>query len=113
VTARRGQAGDAPTWVVLVRSLSTYWSSRGGLLAILATRLPPGQARELRVPRRAAGPVAHRPGAEALPDIGLLDDAVVEVVVLARRVPHDVLVAARSGEPAVLERPLGPRGRRG
>lgn len=108
------------------------------VLVLLARRLPPGAARDLaafipdcatavrrlrrdpRVPRRAkivvliaglgvASPVDLIP--EFLPVIGPLDDVVVVALALryaGRQVPRDVLLAAWPGEPAFLERLLGP-----
>jgi uncharacterized membrane protein YkvA (DUF1232 family) len=108
------------------------------LLVVLARRLPPGLAKELasfipdcvtavrrlrkdpRVPRRAkaailiaglwvASPIDLIP--EFLPVIGPLDDIVVVALALryaGRRVPREVLLAAWSGDPRLLERLLGP-----
>ena len=83
MTARRGQPGDSPTWVVLVLVLVVTW----GLLAIPATRLPPGPARDL---------------------VSIVPDSA-----RAARVWPAGLVAAWAGEPAVLRVPSRPRGRRG
>jgi uncharacterized membrane protein YkvA (DUF1232 family) len=109
------------------------------LMIVLAARLPEGSLKELasflpdclttvrrlrrdpRVPRRAklavafAGlwvlsPIDLIP--EFLPVIGPLDDVVVVALALryaARRVPRDVLAQAWAGEPATLDRLLGPR----
>lgn len=77
--------------------------------------------RDPRVPRRAklavalAGlwvlsPIDLVP--EFLPVIGPLDDVVVVALALryaARRIPRQVLVDAWPGEPAMLDRFLGPR----
>lgn len=109
------------------------------LLCLLAWRLPPGVLRELagflpacvttarrlrrdpRVPRRAkvavafAGLWALSPIdliPEFLPVIGPLDDVVVAALALryaARQVPRGVLLEAWPGNPAVMERLLGPR----
>jgi len=111
------------------------------VLALVARFLPPGLAkavagflpccvraafrlrRDPRVPRRAkfvmalAGLYAIS-GINVIPDfipvIGLLDNVIVLVVALryaGRRVPRDVLFAAWSGDPVVLERLIGrPRG---
>ena len=109
------------------------------LLAVLASRLPPGVLRELagflpacvttarrlrrdpRVPRRAkvavafAGLWALSPIdliPEFLPVIGPLDDVVVAALALryaARQVPREVLLEAWPGKPEVIERLLGPR----
>jgi uncharacterized membrane protein YkvA (DUF1232 family) len=109
------------------------------LLAVLASRLPPGVLRELagflpacvttarrlrrdpRVPRRAkvavafAGLWALSPIdliPEFLPVIGPLDDVVVAALALryaARQVPREVLLEAWPGTPEVIERLLGPR----
>lgn len=105
-----------------------------GVLVVLANRLPAGLLRDLaafipdcvtmvrrlrrdpRVPRRAkiavvvaglwvASPIDLIP--EFLPVIGPLDDLVV-VVLAARQVPRDVLLAAWPGEPTLLLRLLGP-----
>ena len=110
-----------------------------GLLAVLASRLPPGVLRELagflpacvttarrlrrdpRVPRRAkvavafAGLWALSPVdliPEFLPVIGPLDDVVVAALALryaARQVPREVLLEAWPGNPEVIERLLGSR----
>ena len=109
-----------------------------GLMVLLASRLPPGSARELAaflphcvtlvrrlrrdpdVPRRAkvavvaAGfwvlsPIDLVP--EFLPVVGPLDDVVVVALALryaARQVPRSTLLAAWDGDPQVLERLLGP-----
>ena len=108
-----------------------------GLLAILATRLPPGLLKDLagflpacvtltrrlradpRVPWQAkaavvlAGlwvlsPIDLLP--EFLPVIGPLDDLVVVTLALryaARRVPREILLEAWPGEPRLLERLIG------
>lgn len=108
-----------------------------GLLALLASRLPPGLLRDLaalvpdcvttvrrlrrdpRVPRRArvavvlAGlwllsPIDLLP--EFLPVIGPLDDVLVVALALryaARRIPREALEGAWPGEPQVLDRLLG------
>lgn len=108
------------------------------LLVLLARRLPPGLARDLagflpacvtlvrrlrrdpRVPRIAkvviglAGlwvlsPIDLIP--EFLPVIGPLDDIVVIALALrfaGRRVPREVLHEAWPGDPALLDRLLGP-----
>ncbi|GAB1691568.1 YkvA family protein [Krasilnikovia sp. M28-CT-15] len=108
------------------------------VLVLLARRLPPGILRDLagfipacvttvrrlrrdpRVPRRAkiaivlaglwvASPIDLIP--EFLPVIGPLDDIVVVALALryaGRQVPREVLLAAWPGEPALLERLLGP-----
>lgn len=118
-------------FVVLVAS----WA----VLALLAWRLPPGVLRELagflpacvttarrlrrdpRVPRRAkvavafAGLWALSPIdliPEFLPVIGPLDDVVVAALAFryaARQVPREVVLEAWPGNPAVIERLLGPR----
>ncbi len=109
-------------------------------MVVAARRLQPGLLRDLagflpacltlvwrlrkdsRVPRRAklavllaglwvASPIDLIP--EFLPVIGPLDDVLVVTLALryaARRVPRQVLVQAWSGEPAVLERLVGPAG---
>jgi uncharacterized membrane protein YkvA (DUF1232 family) len=130
---------DVGTWLryalVALGVLVAGWA----VLAVLATRLPPGLARDLaailpqavrtartlardpRVPRRAklavvvAGlwclsPIDLIP--EFLPVIGPLDDIVVVALALryaARRVPPDVLAEAWPGEPAMLDRLVGAR----
>jgi len=113
------------------------------LMIVLAKRLPPGTAKDLasvlpacvttirrlrkdpRVPRSAklavaiAGlwvlsPIDLIP--EFLPVIGPLDDIVVVALALrfaARRVPHDAIREAWPADPALLERLLVPRRRRG
>jgi uncharacterized membrane protein YkvA (DUF1232 family) len=110
------------------------------LLVLLARRLPPGLLRDLasivpdcvttirrlrgdpRVPRRAkvvatlAGlwllsPIDLLP--EFMPVIGPLDGVLVVALALryaARQVPREVLAAAWSGEPRLLERLLGSPG---
>lgn len=114
------------------------WAS----LVLLARRLPPGILRDLaaiiphcvttvrrlrrdpRVPRRAkiailiaglwvASPIDLIP--EFLPVIGPLDDIVVVALALryaGRQVPREVLLEAWPGDPRLLERLLGPAGRR-
>ncbi len=104
------------------------------LMAVLATRLPPGAAKDLatvlpacvttarrlrtdpRVPRRARiavaiaavwvlSPIDLIP--EFLPIIGPLDDVIVVALAFryaARQVPRDVLFAAWPAEPRILER---------
>ncbi|MEO6317690.1 MAG: DUF1232 domain-containing protein [Acidimicrobiales bacterium] len=103
-------------------------------MAVLATRLPPGAAKDLatvlpacvttarrlrtdpRVPRRARiavaiaavwvlSPIDLIP--EFLPIIGPLDDVIVVALAFryaARQVPRDVLFAAWPAEPRILER---------
>jgi len=114
--------------------LVTSWA----VLVLLARRLPPGLARDLasvlpacvttvrrlwrdpRVPRRArvvvafAGlwvisPIDLIP--EFLPVIGPLDDIVVIALALryaGRQVPRDVILEAWPGDPALIDRLLGP-----
>ncbi|QUQ68756.1 hypothetical protein JJ691_65030 [Kutzneria sp. CA-103260] len=113
------------------------------VLALVAWLLPPGLAKEVarfvpccvravfalrrdpRVPRRARFVLAFAglytlSGINVIPDfvpvIGLLDNVIVLVVALryvGRRVAREVLFAAWSGNPAVLDRLLGrPRGQR-
>jgi uncharacterized membrane protein YkvA (DUF1232 family) len=122
------------TWLLVAAALMVAsWV----LLVVLAGRLPPGPLRELarflpdclttvrrlrgdpRVPRRAkvavvlaglwvASPIDLLP--EFLPVIGPLDDVLVVALALryaARQVPREVLAAAWSGEPRLLERLLG------
>lgn len=109
------------------------------VLALVARLLPPGLAKEVarflpccmravfalrrdpRVPRRARFVLAFAglytlSGINVIPDfvpvIGLLDNVIVLVVALryaSRQVARDVLLAAWSGNPAVLERLLGRR----
>ncbi len=108
------------------------------VLAVLATRLPPGPLRELarfipdcvstvrvlrrdpRVPRRAKiavavaavwliSPIDLIP--EFLPVIGPLDDVLVVALALryaARQLPREVVHEAWPGDPALLDRLLGP-----
>lgn len=108
------------------------------LLVVLASRLPPGVLRELAgllpncvktaralrrqpdVPRRAKlavgfaalwciSPIDLIP--EFLPVIGPLDDVVVVALALryaARQVPRELLESAWTGDPATLDRLLGP-----
>lgn len=109
------------------------------LMALAATRLPPGTAKDLatvlpaclttarrlrrdpRVPRRArvvvalAGlwvlsPIDLIP--EFLPVIGPLDDVIVVALAFryaARQVPRDVLMEAWPAEPRILDHLLGTR----
>jgi uncharacterized membrane protein YkvA (DUF1232 family) len=109
------------------------------MLVVLAARLPPGVLRELAgflpncvktartlradpaVPRRAKlavgfaalwglSPIDLIP--EFLPVIGPLDDVVVVALAMryaARQIPREVLEAAWTGDPATLDRLLGPR----
>jgi len=120
--------------VVAVGLMLASWA----VLLVAARRLPPGPLRELarfipdcittvrrlrgdaRVPRRAkvavvlaglwlASPIDLLP--EFLPVIGPLDDVVVVALALryaARQVPRQVLLDAWPGDPALLERLLGP-----
>jgi uncharacterized membrane protein YkvA (DUF1232 family) len=110
-----------------------------GLLVVLATRLPPGAAKDLatvlpacattvrrlrtdpRVPRKAklavlvagiwvASPIDLIP--EFLPVIGPLDDVVVVALALryaARQIPREVIFEAWPAEPRLLERLLPAR----
>lgn len=127
-----------PQWtrwlIVGLAVLASSWT----LLVLLARRLPPGTLKELagflpncvtmirrlrkhpEVPRRAkvalafAGlwvlsPIDLIP--EFLPVIGPLDDVVVFALALryaARRVPREVILDAWPGDPAVIQRVLGP-----
>ena len=109
------------------------------VLLVLAARLPKGVAKDLaaflpncvtmlralrkdpRVPRRAKvavaiaavwaiSPIDLIP--EFLPVIGPLDDIVVIALALryaGRQVPRDVVLEAWPGNPALIERLLGPR----
>jgi uncharacterized membrane protein YkvA (DUF1232 family) len=127
-------------WLRAVLVAGALMVSTWALLVLLARRLPPGLLRDLasivpdcvtairrlrrdpRVPRRAklvvalAGlwllsPIDLRP--EFLPVIGPLDDVLVVALALryaARQVPREVLAAAWSGEPRLLERLLGSPG---
>ncbi len=123
-------------WVVIGGAvLLASWA----LLVVLASRLPPGVLRELAgflpncvktarvlrrhpdVPRRAKlavgfaalwciSPIDLIP--EFLPVIGPLDDVVVVALALryaARQVPRELLESAWTGDPATLDRLLGPR----
>lgn len=108
------------------------------VIVVLAARLPPGLLRDLagflpacvvlvrtlrrdpRVPRAAkvavvfaglwvVSPIDLIP--EFLPVIGPLDDVVVVALALryaARKVPREVLMEAWPGNPALLERLIGP-----
>jgi uncharacterized membrane protein YkvA (DUF1232 family) len=128
---------DVGTWLRYALVAFGVMVAGWAVLAVLATRLPPGMARDLvavlpqavrtartlardpRVPRRAklavavAGlwclsPIDLVP--EFLPVIGPLDDIVVVALALryaARRVPPDVLAEAWPGEPAMLDRLVG------
>jgi uncharacterized membrane protein YkvA (DUF1232 family) len=125
-------------WLTAVVVAAVVVVASWGLLALLASRLPEGTARDLArllpdclttvrrlrrhpdVPRSAkvvvalAGlwvlsPVDLIP--EFLPVIGPLDDVVVVALALrfaGRRVPRDVLLEAWPGRPEVVERLLGP-----
>jgi uncharacterized membrane protein YkvA (DUF1232 family) len=127
-------------WLRAVLVAGALMVSTWALLVLLARRLPPGLLRDLasivpdcvtairrlrrdpRVPRRAklvvalAGlrllsPIDLLP--EFLPVIGPLDDVLVVALALryaARQVPREVLAAAWSGEPRLLERLLGSPG---
>ena len=127
-----------PGWLRAILIAASVVLASWTLLVLLARTLPPGLPRELarflpdcvtaarrlrrdpRVPRRAKAvigfaalwvlsPVDLIP--EFLPVIGPLDDIVVVALALryaGRRVPRDVLLAAWPGDPALLERVLGP-----
>jgi len=120
--------------LIAAASVLALWAT----LILLATRLPPGTARELarflpacvtlvrrlrrdpRVPRSAKiivglaavwviSPIDLVP--EFLPIIGPLDDIVIVALALryaARRVPRAVILEAWPGDPSLLERLLGP-----
>jgi len=121
-------------WVLAGAALLLLgWS----VLIVLATRLPPGAARDLAaflpqcattmrrlrrhpaVPRRVRllvvlallwvlSPIDLIP--EFVPVVGPLDDVIVVALVLrfaARRIPRDVLFAAWPGERSLLERLIG------
>jgi uncharacterized membrane protein YkvA (DUF1232 family) len=124
--------------LLLVAVAAAVVAASWGLLLLLARRLPAGPLRELagflpaclttirrlrrdpRVPARAklavalAGlwvlsPIDLIP--EFLPVIGPLDDVVVVALALryaARQVPRPLLLEAWPGDPALLERLLGP-----
>ncbi len=126
------------TWILVAGVGLGLWAVSCLLMIVLAHRLPPGllrqvaeflpacvtTARRLRrhpdVPRRAkvallvaiiwvVSPIDLLP--EFLPVIGPLDDVVAVVLLLryaARSVPRDVLLGAWPGDPALLERLLGP-----
>ena len=116
------------------------WAVSCLLMVVLASRLPPGLARQVAeflpscvttarrlrahpdVPRRAkvallvaiawvVSPIDLLP--EFLPVIGPLDDVVAVVLLLryaARSIPRDVLMDAWPTDPRLLERLLGKRG---
>lgn len=126
-------------WLRVVLLAAILMVGTWALLALLASRLPPGLLRDLaafvpdcvttvrrlrrdpRVPRRAkvavvlAGlwllsPIDLLP--EFLPVIGPLDDVLVAALALrytARRVPREALEEAWPGQPRMLERLLGGR----
>ncbi|MCW2610670.1 MAG: hypothetical protein JWM15_1916 [Cryptosporangiaceae bacterium] len=128
-------------WVIAVVAGAGVVVTSWGVLVLLARRLPPGLPRDLAaflpdcvttarrlrsdpaVPRRAKvavgiaalwvlSPIDLIP--EFLPVIGPLDDIVVVALALryaARSVPRATLLAAWPGNPALLERMLGPPGR--
>ena len=128
-------------WVIAVVAGAGLVVTSWGVLVLLARRLPPGLPRDLAaflpdcvttarrlrsdpaVPRRAKvavgiaalwvlSPIDLIP--EFLPVIGPLDDIVVVALALryaARSVPRATLLAAWPGNPALLERMLGPPGR--
>jgi uncharacterized membrane protein YkvA (DUF1232 family) len=125
-------------WLVALAAAAALMLATWALLVVAARRLPPGPLRELarfipdcittiarlrgdpRVPGRAkvavvlaglwlASPIDLLP--EFLPVIGPLDDVVVVALALryaARQVPRQVLLDAWPGNPALLERLLGP-----
>jgi uncharacterized membrane protein YkvA (DUF1232 family) len=126
-----------PVWLWVVIWGFAFVGALWVVLLLLATRLPPGLARDLasfipdcvtlvrrlrrdpRVPRSAklavfiagiwvASPIDLIP--EFLPVIGPLDDIVVVALALrfaARRVPREVVLEAWPGEPRLIERLLG------
>ena len=126
-----------PGWLWVVVWGFAFVGAMWVVLLLLATRLPPGLARDLasfipdcvtlvrrlrrdpRVPRSAklavliagiwvASPIDLIP--EFLPVIGPLDDIVVVALALrfaARRVPREVVLEAWPGEPRLIERLLG------
>ena len=126
-----------PAWLWVVVWGFAFVAAMWVVLLLLATRLPPGLARDLasfipdcvtlvrrlrrdpRVPRSAklavliagiwvASPIDLIP--EFLPVIGPLDDIVVVALALrfaARRVPREVVLEAWPGEPRLIERLLG------
>ena len=119
--------------VIAIAVTAAAWA----VLIVLASRLPPGSARDLvrflpdcltmlrrlrkdpRVPRRAKwaigvaalwvlSPIDLIP--EFLPVIGPIDDIVVVALALryaGRRVPREAVLEAWPGEPRVIERLLG------
>ena len=127
---------DAGEWLWLAAIAMVAVLATWGLLALLATRLPPGAAKDLatvlpacittarrlrrdhRVPRGAKiavlialiwliSPIDLIP--EFLPVIGPLDDVIVVALVLryvGRKVPREVLFEAWPAEPRILERLL-------
>ena len=126
-----------PGWLWVVVWGFAFVGAMWVVLLLLATRLPPGLARDLasfipdcvtlvrrlrrdpRVPRSAklavliagiwvASPIDLIP--EFLPVIGPLDDIVVVALALrfaTRRVPREVVLEAWPGEPRLIERLLG------
>jgi uncharacterized membrane protein YkvA (DUF1232 family) len=126
-------------WLKLILVAAAVMVGLWALLVVLAARLPSGLLKDLagflpacvtlarrlradpRVPWQAkaavilAGlwvlsPIDLLP--EFLPVIGPLDDVVVVALALryaARRVPREVLLAAWSGKPQLLERLLGDK----
>ena len=126
-----------PGWLWVVVWGFAFVGAMWVVLLLLATRLPPGLARDLasfipdcvtlvrrlrrdpRVPRSAklavliagiwvASPIDLIP--EFLPVIGPLDDIVVVALALrfaARRVPREVVLEAWPGEPRLIDRLLG------
>jgi uncharacterized membrane protein YkvA (DUF1232 family) len=126
------------TWAIAIVTAVGVLLVTWTLLVLLARRLPPGLLKDLvgflpdcvtaarrlrrdpRVPRRAKvavgiaalwvlSPIDLIP--EFLPVIGPLDDLVVVALALryaARTVPRDALLEAWPGNPALLERMIGP-----
>jgi len=125
-------------WIVAAATGTGVLLASWVVLVLLARRLPPGLLKDLvgflpdcvttakrlrsdaRVPRRAKlavgfaalwvlSPIDLIP--EFLPVIGPLDDLVVVALALryaGRTIPRDVLLDAWPGNPALLERVLGP-----
>jgi uncharacterized membrane protein YkvA (DUF1232 family) len=130
------------SWIRWIAIGAALWVASWAVLVILAKRLPPGLLKDLasvlpacvktarhlrrdpRVPRRVKFAVAFAALwvlspidliPEFLPVIGPLDDVVVVALVLryaARRIPREAIEEAWAGDPHVLARLLGRRGRR-
>jgi uncharacterized membrane protein YkvA (DUF1232 family) len=127
-----------PGWLHTLLIVAGLVAASWLLMIVLASRLPPGLARDLaqflpdcvtaarrlrrdpRVPRRAKiavaaaavwvlSPIDLIP--EFLPVIGPLDDVVAVALLLryaARSIPREVLLEAWPGDPQLLQRLIGP-----